>query len=129
MADRIQVDTELVSGDLAWLRRALPRSEGQHFPLGNVNVVDGHVEMELLRSLTRWRRVSGDGTGREDPFGLLPGNVGDEVEVVVVVQDDEPCGFSCRGDEEIGDLHSSLVAAFGEAVLDGHGPIQHLLVH
>lgn len=59
MANRIQVDTELVPGDLARLRRVPPRSECQHLPLGSVNVFDGHVEMELLRSLTsRSRRGS-----------------------------------------------------------------------
>ena len=53
MPGRIHVTTELVLGDLACLRRVLPRAACQHFPLGGVSIVDGEVEVERLRSPTR----------------------------------------------------------------------------
>lgn len=73
--------------------------------------------------------MSGDCAGWEDPFGLLACYVGDEVEVVVVVEHDESGSFGRSGDEQVCDLDSSVLTEFGEVVLDARGSMQYLLVH
>jgi len=55
--------------------------------------------------------------------------IGDEVEVVVVVEHDEPSGLGCCGDQQVGDLRSPLLASLGECILDGDGAVQGLLGH
>ena len=55
--------------------------------------------------------TSGDASGRHDPFDRLVGHAGDQVEVVVVVQDDQSHSFGCGRDEQIGDLGATLLAA------------------
>ena len=59
-----------------------------------------------------WKPIgSGDGAGGDDPFGRLPGDPGDELEVVVVVKDHQVGRFGRGGDEEIGDLRAPMLAA------------------
>jgi hypothetical protein len=60
---------------------------------------------------------------------LLAGDVGDEIEVVVVVEQDEPGGFGRRSYEQGSDLRSALAASFGEAVPDAYRPIRYWLTH
>ena len=52
-----------------------------------------------VRRLTALEKSSGDGADRDDPLDGLVGHRCDEIEVVVVVQNDEPCGFGRGGDE------------------------------
>ncbi len=53
MASRAQVDPELVTGLFTWLRRVFSGAERQHLLLDGVDIVHGHIEVELLRPLTR----------------------------------------------------------------------------
>ena len=50
----------------------------------------------------------GNGAGWDDPLGRLTGDVGNEIEVAVVVQHDKPGGFGRRSDEQVCDLCSAL---------------------
>jgi hypothetical protein len=51
VAGRIEVHPELVASRLAWLYRMLGCAECQQLRLDRVDIVDGHVEVELLRPL------------------------------------------------------------------------------
>ena len=51
MAGRIEVHPELVAIRFAWLYRMLRRAECQQLRLDGVDIVDGQVEVELLRPL------------------------------------------------------------------------------
>src|SRR5205823_15052231 len=55
-----------------------------------------------------------DGSGLPAPtrellqaVGLLAGDSGDEIEVLVDVEDGEPRGFGCGGDQQVGDGRSA----------------------
>lgn len=61
----------------------------------------------------RWLPL-GNGAGWEDPLGRL---AGDEIEVAIVVQYDEPGSFGRRSDEQVCDLCSALVASIGHFTL------------
>jgi hypothetical protein len=52
VAGRIEVYAERVARNLARLHQMLRCSECEHFGLDRVDIVDGHVEVELLRPLT-----------------------------------------------------------------------------
>src|SRR5271165_3975931 len=71
---------------------------------------------------------SRDGAGGKDPFGGLAGHVGNDVEVVVIVENDQTRRFRSCGDEEIGDLGAPLLASFGEQVLYLHGTFEYGLI-
>ena len=72
---------------------------------------------------------SGNAAGGEHPLDRLTRDCGDEVEVVVVVQHHEPGGFGRGGDEEVGDLCSSLLTPGRERVLHGDGSVENSLIH
>ena len=65
MAGGIEVHPERVACRLAWLHCVLRCSERKHLGLDRVDIVDGHIEMELLRSLARRPRR------RRELLGLL----------------------------------------------------------
>lgn len=67
---------------------------------------------------------SGDAPGRHDPLGRLAGEVGDEIEVVVVVEHHETGGLRYGGDEEVGDLRAALVTPLGESILHVYRPVE-----
>lgn len=74
MAGRIQVDPEPVVGDLTRLRRVLPCTERQHFPLNGVHIVHRQIEVKLLRPLTgrprRGRKLLGELERNAQPVDL-----------------------------------------------------------
>lgn len=51
MAGRVEVHPERVACCLAWLHFVLRSAQRQHPRLDRVNVIDGYVEVELLRRL------------------------------------------------------------------------------
>src|SRR5687767_4095066 len=121
MADRIEVHAERVAVGLSWLDVVPARSQRQHGRLGDVDVVDGEVQVELLRSLSRRpgrrrevvRLLEGEALARlgleDDPVGPVS-VVGDlathqrpvelgQREGVRAVEDDrpQPCGWGHGG--------------------------------
>lgn len=50
-------------------------------------------------------------------FGRLSGELGDEREVLVVVEHDEPGELGARRDEQVGDRRCTVLAAVGEEAL------------
>ena len=52
MAGRIEVHPERIACRLAWLHGMLCCSEREHLGLNRVDIVDGHIEVELLRPFT-----------------------------------------------------------------------------
>jgi hypothetical protein len=86
VASWIEVDTERVAGRLAWLYCMLRCSEGKYLGLDPVDIIDGHVEVELLRPLTGgpgWRgklvsqleRQAQTVDGDDDPVVLGDGDL------------------------------------------------------
>jgi hypothetical protein len=58
VAGRVEVYPEQVACRLAWLYRMLRCAERQHLGLDRGDIIDGYVEVELLRPLAhrpRWR--------------------------------------------------------------------------
>ena len=53
MAGWIEIHPERIACRLAWLHRVLCCSERQHLGFDGVDIVHGHVEVELLRAFTR----------------------------------------------------------------------------
>jgi putative ABC transport system permease protein len=72
---------------------------------------------------------SGDGAGRDQPLGRLPGDLGDQIEVVVVVEYHEIGGFGRGRDEQVGDLGPPVLTLRGKGVLHVDRSIEHRLVH
>jgi len=59
------------------------------------------------------RQLSGRGALRNDPLHLLTGDCGDQVEVLVVVQDREVSCFRDRGDECINHRYGCVLTSLG----------------
>ena len=59
------------------------------------------------------RQVAGQRSGECETFCRLAGEVGDEVEVLVQVEDGEVGEFCGGSDQEVGDRWCAVVAAFG----------------
>src|SRR5947208_12494554 len=72
---------------------------------------------------------SGDCSSSDDPLHGLTGDLGDEIEVVVVVQHHEPGRLGGGRDQQVGDLGSSVLTPFGRRVLHGNGAVKYVLVH
>src|SRR3954451_19352367 len=53
VAGRIEIHPERVASRLAGLNRMLRRAQCQHLVLDGVDIVDGHIEVKLLRPLAR----------------------------------------------------------------------------
>lgn len=55
----------------------------------------------------------------------LPGDVGDEVEILVQVQDRVPGAFGHSGDQQVGYAGGSVLTVIGELHLDLDGALLH----
>src|SRR5256885_16428241 len=71
---------------------------------------------------------SGDGSSCDDPLHRLTGDLGDEIEVVVVVQHHELGRLGGGSDQQVGDLGSPVLTSFGERVLHGDGAVEYRLI-
>lgn len=59
--------------------------------------------------------ADGSGRGRDDDaFHRLSRDLGDQLEVLVQVQHDVTVGLCCRGDQQVRDGRSTVVAALGQ---------------
>ena len=69
----------------------------------------------VLPQVPSWRTSQG-----HEAFQGLPGHLGDDFEVLVDVEDDQPVGLSRRGEEQVGKGHCLVLAVFGEEQLYFH---------
>lgn len=69
------------------------------------------------------RMPTGTGSGRSQALGRLTGDLGDQVEVLVDVQNDEPGQLGGRGDDEVRHRGRTVPSAIGEQGLHLHGSI------
>ncbi len=73
--------------------------------------------------------ASGNRARRHDPLRGLAGDVCNEVKVMVVVEDDKPGGFCSSRDEQVGDLHPTLLTPGRQGILDFNRTIKHRLIY
>src|SRR3546814_18202011 len=63
----------------------------------------------------------GDGAGGHDPLGGLPGDLGDQIEVVVVVEHHETSELGRCRYPQVGGGNRAVLPAFGEEPLNHYG--------
>lgn len=67
--------------------------------------------------------VAGAISGQTEAFCRLAGEVGNEFEILVHVQDGEVCELGSCGDQQVGDGGCPMVASFCKCKLQFDGPV------
>lgn len=80
-------------------------------PAASLLTMAFRVVMTLLGWWCRWTNALGCSAIREllQAMGLLAGDSGNEIEVLIDVEDGEPRGFGCGGDQQVGDGRSAML--------------------
>jgi len=103
--------------------RSVQRTVGEGLPVIDERTTLATFLQTWLEEVVKTSHARLSSSHASDPLNGLTGDIGDELEVLVVMQDGELCQFGSGGDEQVWDGRRPVLAAFGERDLDFHGAV------